>query len=149
MIDRLRKDLDKVGNSNPGMAAGGEVHSDEPQDAAMIESVLQKIIDEMHGMEAGRIHPKIVDAKVTAIAPKPDAMSMGGMAKPNENIAETNMEAEPENQENQHGELDPDVLKSLLDKAGSADASGATPEDGLDDIHPGLADIIRNKKKPV
>lgn len=133
MIDRLRKDLDKVGNYNPGMADGGVVpHDDEAQDAQMIEQVLQKVIDQMHSMEAGRIHPKVVDAKVTAVVPKPNEQeSMEGQEEP----------------QDENG-LNPDVLKTLLDKAGSADESGATPDD-MSDLHPGLADIVRNKKKMV
>lgn len=111
-------------------------HEDEAQDASMIEQVLQKIIDEMHGMEANRIHPKAVDV----------SMSMGGIAKPNEDTAETIDQAEPENQDNQHGELDPNVLKELMDKAGSVDDSGAAPDDHMDELPAGLADIIRKKK---
>lgn len=99
---------------------------DMPQDVDMVRNVLQKIIDEMDTMEAGRIHPKMVDAKMTTVDPKEEPMA----------------EEMPE----ESGELDPTVLKSLLDKAGSSDDSGALPEDGDMDLPPSLRDAVRKKR---
>lgn len=138
MIDRLRKDLNDVGSYNPGMADGGPVsHDDQAQDAEMIKSVLQKIVDEMNGLEADRIMP----------AHKKPGYAAGsmGVESPNENKAETMQEAEPENPE---PELDSDVLKSLLDKAGEADETGKLPEDDMADLPPAIADAVRRKKMP-
>lgn len=137
MIDRLRKDLDTYGNYNPGMATGGEVeHSDQAQDAEMIKKVLQKVIDDMNSLESDRIHPKVM---------KLNAGSMG-IEKPNENSAETPEEAEPENDQDQHGPLDPDVLKTLLERAGEADETGSTAEDKFLDLPPEIADAIKRKR---
>lgn len=133
MIDRLRKDLNDVGSYNSGMADGGEV----THDADMVRSVLQKICDEMNGLEADRIMP----------AHKKPGYAAGsmGVEMPNENKAETMQEAEPENPE---PELDSDVLKSLLDKAGEADETGKLPEDDMADLPPSIADAVRRKKMP-
>ena len=119
MIDRLRKDMDKVGAYNPGqgMADGGEVgHDDEAQDADMIKQVLQKIIDEMNGLETDRImpaHKKPGYAHGDVVAP----------AHPAENHALTDEEAEPENEAN---ELDPHILEDLMEKAEGANDDGET-----------------------
>lgn len=112
-------------------------HDDAAQDMDMIRSVLQKICDEMDGLEADRIMP----------AHKKPGYAAGsfGVEQPNENKAETLDEAEPENPE---PELDSDVLKSLLDKAGEADETGKLPEDDMADLPPSIADAVRRKKMP-
>lgn len=133
-------------------------HNDQTEDADMIKQVLQKIIDEMDGLEAGRIHPKMMAAKVDVMAPKdgsqPDdqMMAYGGAAgipDPTGNHAETPEEAEPEDQFNQHEGLDPDVLKKLLDRAGAADESGSESEDEFLDLPPAVADAVRKKRQPL
>lgn len=96
-------------------------HDDETQDTEMIKSVLQKIIDEMNGLEADRIMP---DHKKPGYSTGSD-----GIPHPAENSAETPMEAEPENQDNQHEELDPEITRQLMEKATSADDQGSLPED--------------------
>jgi hypothetical protein len=105
-------------------------HNDEAQDAQMIISVLQKVIDDMKSMESDRLmpdhmKPKVEMAKIDVAAPKED----------------TSM---PEDE--QDSDLDPDILSKLMDKANSADDNGATPEDNVDELDPDIADIIRNKK---
>lgn len=84
-------------------------HDDAPQDMAMIAKVLQKIVDDMNGLESDRIHPKSM--KVEAVAPVAEEMPM----------------EEPE--EMTEDGLDPDILGKLMEKAGSADETGELPED--------------------
>ena len=110
-------------------------HDDQAEDADMIKQVLQKIIDEMDGLEAGRIHPKMAIQKTEVIGAPHDESA----ENPAEEASET-----PE-EENAEG-LDPDVLKQLMDKAGSADDSGATPDDQMSDLHPDIAMAVRKKK---
>ena len=144
MIERLRKDMNKVGEHQPGMAmggyaAGGEAHGDEAQDAEMIKSVLQKIIDEMNGMEADRImpaHMKPGYAHGDVVAPE----------HPAENHAETLDEAEPENEAN---ELDQNVLETLMEKAEGAHEDGSTDEDVEADLPPTIVEAIRIKKQQM
>ena len=137
-------------------------HDDQDEDAEMIKQVLQKIINEMDGLESNRIHPKVMAAKVDVTAPKdgmpsPDQpedqmMAFGGAAglkDPNGNHGETPEESEPENQFNQHEGLDPDVLKKLLDRAGMADESGSESEDEFLDLPPAVADAVRKKRQPL
>src|SRR5216684_1717039 len=134
MINRLRKDLNNVGSYNPGMSDGGEVSHDEMnQDADMIKNVLQKIIDEMNGLEANRIHPKMMSAKV-AVVPGHDESA----ENPTEEASET--------PEEEKSELDPEVLKQLMDKAGTTDDSGSEPNDHMDELPSSLADMVRKKK---
>lgn len=142
MINRLRKDLDNVGSYNPGMADGGMVpHDDMSQDADMIKSVLQKICDEMDSMEANRIHPKMTVMKLSE--------GSEGIPNPNENSAETPMQAEPEDHEgedNQHGPLDSNVLQQLLEKATTADDQGSLPEDQENAFPSEIQDAINKKR---
>ncbi len=109
-------------------------HNDMSQDANMISSVLRKVADEMEQMESDRIMP--------------DHM------KPKMEVAKVSMEAKPEDaimdesgMDSQDSSLDPDVLKELMDKAGSADETGATPDDQLDEFDPEIAALIRKKKE--
>lgn len=97
---------------------------DQPDDASMIKQVLQKIIDEMDSLESSRIHPKVEVMHLSE--------GSEGIPNPNENSAETPMQAEPENMEaepNQHEPLDPKVLEELMAKATTADDQGSLPED--------------------
>lgn len=143
MIDRLRKDLNDFGKYNPGMADGGEIqHDDHEQDADMIKTVLQKIIDEMNGMESNRIMPESKHPKVMALSAGSE-----GIPHPNSNHAEMPVEAEPENQDNQHEALDPEVLKTLMDRADQADESGSLPEDDFLGLPPAIADAVRKRKE--
>lgn len=103
---------------------------DQHQDADMIKTILQKIIDEMNTIEADRIMPE--DRKPKIMAAKVDVMS-----------PET-MEGEPENEDG----LDPAVLKDLLDKAGQADESGSMPEDRESDLPPEIRDAVNRRKEP-
>ena len=102
-------------------------HEDQSQDESMIKQVLQKIIDEMDGMEANRIHPKMT-------APMHDE-SM-----------EPKMEETAETPDEESSELDPSVLSSLMEKAGSVNDEGASPEDSMDDLPSSIADAVRKKK---
>lgn len=111
-------------------------HDDQYQDADMIKKVLQKIIDEMDGLEANRIHPKVEVMKLSG--------GSDGIPHPMTNHAETPVEAEPENQDNQHEELDPEILKTLLDKAGN-DSESQSEADFMD-LPPAVADAVRKKK---
>lgn len=116
-------------------------HDDMPQDAEMIKSVLQKIIDEMNGLEADRIHPKMTVMKLSE--------GSEGIPDPNENSAETPMQAEPEHMEgedNQHEPLDPEVLKQLMDKATTADDQGSTPEDEENMFPSEIQDAVNRKR---
>ena len=146
-------------------------HDDEAEDADMIKKVLQKIIDEMDGLESNRIHPKMAAPSMDAVDPdkdqdndmnpaldpdqasdKPQMMAHGGAAglrDPMSNHAETPEESEPENQFNQHEGLDDDILKKLLDKAGDADESGSESEDEFLDLPPAIADAVRKKRQPL
>lgn len=155
MIDRLRNDLNKFGAYNPGMADGGPVQ-DMPQDTGeendektqmdMIKTTLQKLIDDMNTLEAGRIAPPKPDASTP---PAPLGLSEGshGIPRPNEDDAETPDEAEPENQDNQHGELDPNILKTLLEKAGSSDEDGSLPEDVEHEFPQEVQNAVNEKRK--
>lgn len=101
-------------------------HEDTHQDADMIKTILQKIIDEMNTMESDRImpderKPKVMAAKVDVMAPAPD--------------------------EEESDELDPNVLGELMNKAGEADESGELPEDKESDLPPEIADAVRRKKE--
>ncbi len=120
-----------------GYKDGGEVgHDDQAQDADMIKSVLQKIIDEMNGLEADRIlpaHKKPGYAHGEVVAP----------THPDENVAETMHEAEPENEAN---ELDPKILEDLMEKAEGANDDGATADDELAELPPTIAEAIRRKQ---
>ena len=103
-----------------------ENHPDAAEDADMIKSVLQKIIDEMNDLESNRIlpedkKPKVMTAKVEAVKPVEEPME-------------------------DEADLDPGVLDELLGKAEKADASGSLPEDSEDELDPELADIVRKKK---
>lgn len=113
-------------------------HDDEMQDESMIKEVLQRIIDEMDGMEAKRIHPKV---EVMHLSGGSD-----GIPNPNENSAETPEQAEPEQQQNQHEELDPTVLKTLLEEAEGNETSSQSTDDFLD-LPPEIVDAIRNKRR--
>ncbi len=116
-----------------------DMHDDAPQDMEMIRSVLQKICDEMDGLEANRIlpaHKRPGYAHGEVVAPE----------NPSENTAMEFSEAEPENEAN---ELDPKVLEDLMEKAEGANDSGATPEDELDDLPPTIAEAIRRKKSEM
>lgn len=108
-------------------------HEDQSQDESMIKQVLQKIIDEMDGMEANRIHPKMMAAKID-VAPMHDE----SMEPKAEEMSETS--------EEESSELDPSVLSSLMEKAGSVNEDGASPEDSMDDLPPSIADAVRKKK---
>lgn len=132
-------------------------HDDQTEDANIIKQVLQKLIDEMDSLEAGRIHPKMM-AKVDVMTPKdgdssdPQMMAYGGAAgipDPMGNHAENPEEAEPEDQFNQHEGLDPEILKKLLDRAGQADESGSESEDEFLDLPPAVADAVRKKRQPL
>lgn len=103
-------------------------HEDAAQDSEMIIKVLQKVIDDMRSMESDRLmpehmKPKVEMAKVDVMAPKAE---------------------EPMDEES--SDLDPEILSQLMEKAGSADESGATPDDGLNDLDPEIADVVRSKK---
>ncbi len=111
-------------------------HDDMPQDAEMIKTVLQKIIDEMNGLESNRIMPE-------SRKPKMVAAQVDIAAKPEEGSPQ---EESMESPEEESSEMNPEVLKQLMDKAGQADESGAMPEDHADELHPAIADLIRKKK---
>ncbi len=131
-------EFDMLGHRTEGFADGGPVgepdmqHGDETQDVDMIKQVLQKIVDEMDGLEANRIHPKMAAMHMD--------ITKGPEGSPEEEKGESaDMEAN-------EGDLDPEILSKLLDKAGSADESGALPEDNQS----GLPDEVMaavNKKK--
>lgn len=99
------------------------------QDADMIKTILQKIIDEMNTMESDRIMPE--DRKPKVMAAKVDVMTPD------------HMDGEPQDD----SELDPSVLKDLMDKAGQADDSGSLPEDQNSDLPPEIADAVKRKKE--
>lgn len=79
-----------------------DMHSDEQQDESMIKDVLQKIIDEMDGLEAQRINPKAAVVKKAEVVQEPQV---------------------------DDSDLDPSVLNELLSKVDSADENGELPED--------------------
>jgi hypothetical protein len=110
-------------------------HDDMSQDADMIKTVLQKIIDEMNGFEANRIMPD-------SHKPKMMAAKVDISANP---IEETQAEMPDENS----SEMKPDVLKELLDKAGTADDSGSLPEDNTEGLHPSIAALVAEKRKKL
>lgn len=99
-------------------------HEDATQDASMITSVLRKIADEMDGLEANRIHPRVEKMEIAAVAPKAE---------------------EPEEEETEDG-LDPEILGKLLEKAGAADESGALPEDHENELPDEVMMAIKKKK---
>lgn len=111
-------------------------HDDMAQDSEMIKTVLQKIISEMDQLEAERIAPNKFRGGIVK-----------GVDHPTANHAETVPEAEPENQDDQHEPLDPNILKTLLDKAGQADESGALPEDHESELPETIIAAVREKKK--
>jgi hypothetical protein len=133
-------------------------HADEQQDKDMIKSVLQKIIDDMNSYEADRIMPMERKPKAVEVEVKSEEMPEDsdevlnlykgsyGIAKPNENKAESYEEAAPENQFNQHEELDPTILSELLKKAEEADEDGSLPEEREDELPLELAKLVREKK---
>lgn len=101
-------------------------HDDKTQDADMIKTVLQKIIDEMNGLESDRImpeerKPKMVKTEVEVMKP---------------------MEEEMESDD-----LDPNVLGELMSKAGEANESGELPEDRESDLPPEIAEAVKRKKE--
>lgn len=121
----------------------------EQPDMEMIKRVLQKVIDDMDTMESDRLMPDHmkpkVAAKVDIVAPE-DGMSVGGIPKPNDDSAESYEQAEPENQDNQHEPLDPEILSKLMEEAGSADSEGSTPDNSIDSLDPDLAEAVRRKR---
>lgn len=105
-------------------------HEDQKADVDMIKTVLQKIIDEMNEMEAGRImpeekRPKVMEAEIKAVEPAEEEMGEEGP------------------------ELDQGVLSELMGKAESADEEGNLPEDREDELPPELSEIVRSKRKPL
>jgi len=102
-------------------------HDDQSPDADMIKQVLQKIIDEMDGLEANRIHPKMSAMKLEVETPK-ENMQEGGVEEPTEDG------------------LDPEILSQLMDKAGSADETGELPEDKESVLPPEIAMAVKKKK---
>lgn len=100
-------------------------HDDMPQDEAMIKQVLQKIIDDMEMHESGRIMPD--SRKPKMVAAKIDV-------------------AEPMHEDEASEDLDPEILNKLMDKAGSADDSGALPEEQGEDLPPEILEAVRRKK---
>jgi hypothetical protein len=114
------------------------MHDDQTQDLDMLKGILQKVIDEMNDMETNRIlpdgHPKKKMAVEATVAAEPSPMDDMGEEMPEE----------------ENGELDPAVLKELMDKAGQADESGALPEDQQDDLPPEVAAAVAaRRKKPL
>jgi hypothetical protein len=101
---------------------------DESQDMDMIKKVLQKIIDEMDGMEADRLSPA---------SAKPKAAEAPAEASP--------MDQMPEDESDDSSPMLPD----LMSKADSADSEGMLPEDKESDVPPELAAIIAEKKKQL
>lgn len=105
-------------------------HDDEQQDKDMIADVLQKIVDEMKGLESDRIMPSDHPSKIKQMEISVEKPTDG------------------ETPEEESSELDPKVLSELLDKANSADESGATPDEtDMDGIDPEIAKLIAEKKK--
>jgi hypothetical protein len=136
-------------------------HDDMKQDADMIKSVLQKIIDDMNEYEADRIMPEERKPKAAIVEvsteEKPeesdDILNLYkgsyGISKSNENKGESVEQAEPENQFNQHDELDPTILTELLKKAEEADEDGVLPEERENDLPLELAKLVREKKEKL
>lgn len=144
-------------------------HDDKAQDMDMIKSVLQKIIDEMTQFESDRImpedrKPKMAAMEIHADSETPEEESSEspldedkedmqlykgsyGIPHPNENKAETADEAEPENEFNQHEDLDPTILSELLKKADESDENGELPEERENDLPLDLANLVREKKR--
>ena len=102
-------------------------HDDQKQDADMIKSVLQKIIDDMNEYEADRIMP---------MERKPKAM-----------IAEIKTEEHPMEEEMDDEGLNPEVLSQLMEKAGTANDQGETEEDVTEGLDPEIARLVQEKKK--
>lgn len=136
------KEFAMNGMRTEGFADGGEVmdqdvpsvpqHADEAEDADMIKSVLQKIIDEMDGLEANRIHPKM-------------AMQMD-ITKAPEGSPEEEKGEDP-SMEQDEADLDPEILSKLMDKAGTADDSGELPEDKSAGLPDSVMAAVNKKKK--
>jgi len=101
-------------------------HEDKQQDADMIKTILQKIIDEMNTMESDRIMPE--ERKPKVMAAKVDVMT-------------------PESMDEGSDELDPTVLSELMTKAGEADESGSLPEDRASDLPPEIMDAVSRRKE--
>lgn len=142
-------------------------HDDKMQDMDMIKSVLQKIVDEMNSFEADRIMPddkkqkaSVMEIRAEGIpgeevlespeekANEPLEFYKGslGIPRSNENKAESFDEAEPENEFNQHEDLDPTVLSELLKKAEEADEDGMLPEERESDLPLELQKLVQEKK---
>lgn len=103
---------------------------DNTQDPQMIIQMLQKVINDMKSMEADRLmpdhmKPKVEMAKVDVMAPKDDM---------------------PMDDSDQSSDLDPEIMKQLMDKANHADDSGSTPDDSMNELDPEIADAVRAKK---
>lgn len=141
-------------------------HDDKMQDMDMIKSVLQKIVDEMNQFESDRIMPEDRKAKMAMDihaegspademleSPEEDKLEpmelykgSYGLPHPNDDKGESVEEAEPENQFNQHEDLDPTVLTELLKKADEADEDGVMPEERENDLPLELEKLVREKK---
>lgn len=103
---------------------------DESQEKDMISMVLRKVADEMDKMDADSFLPDHMKPKVEVAvnaAPSPD-MPMDDDSEASD---------------------DPSMLSGLMDKAGTADADGALPEDKQDDVDPAIAAIVAQKKKEL
>lgn len=105
------------------------IPNDESKD--MIKEVLQKIIDEMEGLETDRIMPEYRKPKAVAV-------EVEATSKPEEM---------DEMMEEDEAGLDPAVLDELMSKADEADETGALPEDDVSDLPPEINDAVRRKRK--
>jgi hypothetical protein len=104
-------------------------HEDQKQDADMIKSVLQKIIDDMNAYEADRImpeerKPKAVIAEVKSV----EATPLDGIESDEEG-------------------LNPEVLAQLMEKADTASPEGETEEDMDEGLDPEIARLVQEKRK--
>lgn len=116
-----------------GYAEGGKVGTgDRDEDAALAKDVLHKMVGDMEGYEAYRIHPM-----------KPEHE---GVKNPTANDGESFDEAEPENSGNQH-DLNPKVLSDLLHKAESAHEDGSTKEDMEEELPEEIRSAVNRKRK--
>lgn len=103
-------------------------HEDQKQDADMIKSVLQKIIDDMNSYEADRIMP---------MERKPKAV-----------MAEVkSIETEPMEEEMDDEGLNPEVLAQLMEKAETTSPEGETEEDIDEGLDPEIARLVQEKRK--